>query len=62
MYILPELNKVITKVGLSVDDQYVVSKAINTSSVVAACSCNKSSTSQNLARKRIVLYQALYFS
>ena len=59
---LPELNKVITEAGLSVGYQNVVSKAINTSSVVAVCSCNYSSTSQNLARKRIVLYQALYFS
>ena len=40
LYILPELNKVITEAGLSVGDQYVVSKAINTSSVVAVCSCN----------------------
>ena len=62
LYILPELKKVITEAGLSVGDQYVVSKAISTSSVVAVCSCNQSSTSQNLARKRIVLYQALYFS
>ena len=37
MYILPELNKVITEAGLLVGDQYVVSKAINTSSVVAVC-------------------------
>ena len=40
VYILPELNKVITEAGLSVGDHYVVSKAINTSSVVAICSCN----------------------
>ena len=40
MYTLPELNKVITGAGLSVGDQYVASKAINTSSVVAVCSCN----------------------
>ena len=40
VYTLPELNKVITVAGLSVGDQYVVNKAINTSSVVAVCSCN----------------------
>ena len=40
VYILPELNKVITEAGLSAGDQYVVSKAINTSSVVAVCSRN----------------------
>ena len=40
VYTLPELNKVINEAGFSVDDQYVVSKAINTSSVVAVCSCN----------------------
>ena len=40
MYTLPELNKVITEAGVSVGDQYVVSKAINTSSVVVVCSCN----------------------
>ena len=40
VYTLPELNKVTNQAGLSVGDQYVVSKAINTSSVVAVCSCN----------------------
>ena len=40
VYTLPELNKVITGTGLSVGDPYVVSKAINTLSVVAVCSCN----------------------
>ena len=36
MYNLPELNKV-TGAGLSEGNQYVVGKAINTSSVVAVC-------------------------
>ena len=40
VYILPELNKVITEAGLSVGDQYMISKAINTPSVVAVCRCN----------------------
>ena len=40
LYILSELNKVISEAGLSVGDQYVVSKAINISSAVAVRSCN----------------------